>query len=449
MSCRTVFHGDCWATAALLKLQFEIVSVQAGIESLEVPEGDSLESWLSILNEHPGIEFAEEDRLMHAFDWNAPDDPDLPLQWAMYQLGLFLGQDDDRAWHRSTGSHAITVCIIDSGIDYDHPDLASNMWINHHEIPDNGIDDDHNGFIDDYYGFNFLNDSGDCIDNYFHGTHLAGIVGAACNNSLGVCGVSPNVNLMACKFLDAEGNGFTSNALRCLDYSLLMGADMTLNSWGGVDADSLSLRLAIHSAEAAGQLYITAAGNDWGADIDEHPTYPAAYNNSNILTVIATAENGQLAAYSNYGQTNAHIAAPGSHILSTVLDKGYGYHDGTSQAAAYVAGAAALAMAAYEQAGVNVSFGAAAIKAAILSGAARTPALADTCTSGGILDVAKALSLIPEHVLVNEVAGCPHCSGQLASYPTSRLETGALAPTSNPSDAASDPAWPQIKLARP
>ncbi len=115
---------------------------------------------------------------------------------------------------RSTGSHDVVVCVIDSGIDYTHPDLQGNVWINPGEIPNNGIDDDRNGYVDDYHGFNFLANSGDPMDNNYHGTHLSGMVGALCNNNIGVCGVNQAVKVMGCKFLDGSGNGYTSDAVR-------------------------------------------------------------------------------------------------------------------------------------------------------------------------------------------------------------------------------------------
>lgn len=116
--------------------------------------------------------------------------------------------------HRSTGSAEVVVCVIDSGIDYTHPDLQGNVWVNTGEIPNNGIDDDKNGYIDDYHGFNFLSNSGDPMDNNYHGTHLSGMVGALCNNNIGVCGVNQAVKVMGCKFLDGSGNGYTSDAVR-------------------------------------------------------------------------------------------------------------------------------------------------------------------------------------------------------------------------------------------
>ena len=127
----------------------------------------------------------------------------------------------------------VVVCIMDSGIDFDHPDLKANMWTNTKEIPGNGLDDDGNGYVDDVHGINtFTVGGGTVADDFFHGTHLAGIVGSSCNNRIGTCGVSPVVRLMGCKFLDGSGNGYTSDAVRCLNYAITMGADVTLNSYG-------------------------------------------------------------------------------------------------------------------------------------------------------------------------------------------------------------------------
>lgn len=350
-----------------------------------------LVSFIHLWPGYAGIEFAEEDKQLHAYSWPHPDDPDLPKQWAMYQLGLFQptpGQQDStplRAWNRTTGSDDIIVCVIDSGVDYHHPDLQTNLWFNRDEIPDNGLDDDGNGYVDDYYGMNFLDNTGDPLDNNFHGTHLAGMIGATCNNTLGVCGMSPKVKVMGCKFLDQHGNGYTSDALRCLDYSLRMGAHVTLNSYGGLYADSTSLQSAIQLAEAAGQLFITAAGNDYGTDIDTTPTYPAAYNNCNILTVIATDKSNNLAKYSNYGAANTHIAAPGSQVLSTTPNGSYDFHDGTSQAAGYAAGAAALVLAAYQEAGYNITSFAVVVKSTLLNGASPKSNLKGKCLSGKLM----------------------------------------------------------------
>ncbi|KAK9815769.1 hypothetical protein WJX72_009202 [[Myrmecia] bisecta] len=399
-----------------------------GVDVLEVPQGSDAASIVQALRNVDGVEFAELDIHVKAYGKprpGPPDDTEFWRQWGMHRLGLYTNLSSSAvnsldlqgtAWNRSTGSDDVIVCVIDSGIDYNHPDLQANLWVNHHEIPANGIDDDNNGFVDDYYGWNFLNNSAKTMDDYFHGTHLAGIVGAVCNNELGVCGVNQRVKVMACKFLDQFGNGYTSNAVQCLDYALQMGAHISLNSYGGLYADSDGLRTAIGFAEAAGQLFVTAAGNDYGADIDQTPTFPAAYPNDNILSVIATNQSNLLANYSNYGAENADLAAPGSEILSTVPAAQYGWHTGTSQSAGFAAGAAALLLAAYQQAGFDISNCGAAVKAVMMgAGTTSQPGLADTCVTGGMLDLSSAMAAIPKQAPPPVPSAQPRCTHSTAS----------------------------------
>lgn len=291
----------------------------------------------------------------------------------------------------------LVIAIIDSGVDTTHPDLQGRLWVNEGEIPDNGVDDDGNGYVDDYHGYNFLAGSPDVFDDYFHGTHLAGIVGAKCDNDEGVCGMDQEALLMPCKFLDRDGSGLISNAVRCLDYALQMGAIMTLNSYGGYSHDSEVLKLAINAAEAAGQLFITAAGNNDGRDMDTTPQYPAASSQLNVVTVAATDMFGQLAPYSNVGVHTVDLAAPGSNIYSTLPGGKYGYRDGTSQAAGVVAGAMSLMMNAYRNAGFDIQDRASDFRNILMSaGMKAAPSIVGKVASGGILDVSVMLEAIPD-----------------------------------------------------
>ena len=174
--------------------------------------------------------------------------------------------DAPEAWDIGTGSTDVVVAVIDTGVDYTHPDLAANMWVNPGEIPDNGIDDDGNGYDDDVYGYDFCNYDGDPFDDHYHGTHCAGTIGAIGNNSEGVAGVNWRVKIMALKFLDATGSGWTDDAINCVEYSIQMGAKLSSNSWGGGGFDQ-ALKDAIDAAGQAGMLFVAAAGNG-GSDND-------------------------------------------------------------------------------------------------------------------------------------------------------------------------------------
>ncbi|MBI4041825.1 MAG: S8 family serine peptidase [Deltaproteobacteria bacterium] len=250
-----------------------------------------------------------------------------------------------KAWKSFTwGSRNVMVAIIDSGIDYTHEDLASNMWKNPNEIEANGIDDDGNGYIDDQYGWNFLKDSADPMDDNFHGTHVAGIVGALADNGVGSLGVSPSVSLMACKFTNEKGEGTTNHAIRAITYAVRNGAKILNNSWGGY-GKSRPLMETIQMAANQGVLFVAAAGND-NADADVKPFYPASFTQENVISVAATDAWDEKASFSNFGKKSVHLAAPGVSIFSSIPKNRYDSFSGTSMAAPFVSGAAALIWAA-------------------------------------------------------------------------------------------------------
>lgn len=239
----------------------------------------------------------------------------------------------------------VIIGVIDTGVDYNHPDLADNMWVNTGEIAGNGIDDDGNGYVDDVYGWDAANDDGDPMDDHYHGTHVAGTIGAVRNNSEGVVGVTPYVRVMALKFLDASGSGSSSDAIELLNYVHLMkqekGVDIKLtnNSWGG-GGYTQSLRDAIAASNDYDILFVAAAGNS-GQDVDSFPHYPSSYDVANIISVAATDINDGLASFSNYG-SSVDVAAPGVSILSTYPNNSYNSISGTSMAAPHVSGAIGL-----------------------------------------------------------------------------------------------------------
>ena len=218
-----------------------------GLHEVDLDPGVQVTDAVSQFQAEPQVLSAEPDYQLQAS--RTSNDPDLGSQWALHntgQDGTTPGIDIDaqKAWDTTTNASRTVVAVIDSGIDYTHPDLAANIWTNPGEIPGNGIDDDHNGYVDDVHGYDFVNNDSDPMDDFGHGTHVAGIIGAVGNNNRGVAGVAWNVQLMALKFLDANGVGYTSDAIRALDYAVANGASISNHSWGE-DSYSASLDQAI------------------------------------------------------------------------------------------------------------------------------------------------------------------------------------------------------------
>jgi len=269
----------------------------------------------------------------------AATDPRAAEQWPLdgdAPMGV------ESAWRQTTGA-AVTVAIVDSGIDLGHPDLAPNLWTNPGEIPGNGVDDDGNGYVDDVHGYDFVENDGTPQDANGHGTHVAGIVGARGGNGVGGAGVAWNVRLMAVRVLDAGARGTTTDVARGIRYAVDNGARIVNLSLAG-PASTPDLEAAVQYAQARGVLIVVAAGND-GADLAAAPTFPAAYGEPNVIGVAATTRAGGLSSVSDYGP-GADVAAPGEEILSTALGGGYEWRTGTSMAAPEVSGALVLLAAA-------------------------------------------------------------------------------------------------------
>lgn len=324
-----------------------------------------------------------------------PNDPGLSETWGLKNTGAMdaegragiVGIDvgTEAAWDISTGSKSVVVAVIDTGIDFNHPDLKNQAWVN--EAEKNGlagVDDDGNGLVDDVNGYNFANDKGDSTDDNGHGSHCAGTIGAKGDDGQGLVGVSWDVSLMAIKFLDKNGSGTLANALKSVDYARTMGAHIMSNSWGGGGVSDL-LKTAIEDVNKAGILFVVASGNN-SNDNDTIPTYPANYDVPNVLSVAAIDNRGALAGFSNYGAKTVHVAAPGVNVVSTVTGGKYESLSGTSMAAPHVSGVAALILS------HDPTLSHLELRKKIIDAARPTFALKNRVSSGGIADAFFALS---------------------------------------------------------
>ena len=318
------------------------------LRRVDLAPGVSLGSIVDLYQKDPQVLYAEPDYEVRLA--LTPSDARFDEQWALHneaQTGGIVDADIDapEAWDVITGTGATIVAVIDTGVDYRHPDLAANIWVNVDEIPGDGIDNDNNGYVDDVHGYDFFNEDGDPLDDHNHGTHVAGTIGAVGNDGIGIAGVNWNTQIMALKFLGADGSGTTSDAIEALRYAVDNGAHISNNSWGG-DPYSQALYDAIRDARDANHIFVAASGNgDWigfGIDNDAQPFYPASFDLDNVVAVAATDDRDAKAIFANYGLTSVDIAAPGVDILSTTINGTYGLSSGTSMATPHVAGALSL-----------------------------------------------------------------------------------------------------------
>ncbi|MEM2216315.1 MAG: S8 family serine peptidase [Nitrososphaerota archaeon] len=361
------------------------------ISLLKVREGLEVSKVLSELSRIPSIEYAEPDYRIWVEEV-FPNDPMFQYQWSLHNTGQIGGLTDadidaPEAWTETVGTESIIIAVIDTGIDYRHPDLAGNIWINPFETV-NGVDDDGNGYVDDIYGADTCNDDGDPMDDHGHGTAVAGVIGALGNNGLGVTGINWRIKIMALKFADATGSGYTSDAIEAIEYVIGMkrrgiNIRITNNSWGG-GSFSRSLYDAIRALENEDILFVAAAGNQ-AKNNDLEPHYPSSYNLSNIISVAATDDRDELAWFSNWGQLSVDLAAPGQYILSTFLQDSYQWLSGTSMAAPHVSGVAALILSKHP------SYSYLEVKRLILSSVDEYPSLINLFRSGGRLNAYNSL----------------------------------------------------------
>ncbi len=365
---------------------------------------EAMEQALRRLSRDPNVAYAVTNDIVGEFvDPVVPNDL-TPQQYGPFNISAPL------AWAERTGDRALAplIAVIDSGIDYNHPDLAANVWTNPNEIPGNGIDDDGNGVVDDVHGFNAARKTGDPMDDGSHGTHVSGTVGAVGNNGQGVTGVAWRANLVGVKFLE-KGYGDLADAIAALTYADSIGARVTQNSWGGGNYN----QALMDTLAASPAIHICAAGNS-AQNSDIQPAYPAAYPLDNIIAVAATGVDDQLGKFSNYGIGAVDLAAPGVEVLSTVPGSGTGVKSGTSMAAPHVSGAVSLILEKFPNL-TNKE-----LKDRLLFSVDRLPHLEDKLASGGRLNLASALeadeiapgapsafqgrAVSPEAVLLNWIA---------------------------------------------
>jgi len=386
----------------------------------------------------PDVLYAEPNYIVRTVDSPSaalPNDPLFPQQWDMKntgQNGGVPGADIDAvpAWGITTGSRAAVVGVVDTGIDYTHPDLMANVWSAPAQFTITFAPGDSITCPAGSHGYDAILNTCNPMDQNDHGTHVSGTIGASGNNDVGIAGVNWTASILGLRFLDATGSGTTADAVRAIDFALLLKAAMPTaanlrvlsNSWGG-SGFSQTLLDAINAANSAGVLFVAAAGNN-GADLDTTPMYPASFNTANEIAVAATDDTDALASWSDYSVKSVQIAAPGVNITSTVIGGTYQTWSGTSMATPHVAGAAALVLSA-------CTLSTSALKQTLLNSADPIPALAGKVGTGGRLDVYRA---------VHSCAGQPSTPGfALAAVPSAlTLQKGSSVKTTVRAIASGD-----------
>jgi subtilisin family serine protease len=316
-------------------------------------------------------------------------------QWGLFNHGQDGGKSGAdisamQAWAVTRGSDQVVVAVLDSGVDYTHPDLAGNIWTRP-EIIKQYEDEDltSEGAIDDVHGFNVVEDNGDPMDDNGHGTHCAGIIGAEGGNETGIAGVNWTVKIMPLRFMDSDGAGTTKDAIEAINYVInrkRAGVNVRVisASWGST-IESRALEDVIRKAGQEGILFVAAAGNDH-SDNDAKPHYPASYELNNVISVAAVDRNDELTSFSNWGASSVDVAAPGQQIVSTWLNHGFEEKQGTSMATPFVAGVAALVLS--TNPGISID----ELRARLLNSVDALPSLKGKVATGGRIDAAKAVA---------------------------------------------------------
>ena len=371
-----------------------------GLDVIEDEDGKSADDVVAQYRALPEVEYAEANSTITLDHEDAgrkhvhADDEMFSRQWGLAndgENGGKAGADISamRAWAVTRGSEQVVVAVLDSGVDYTHPDLVNNIWTRP-EIIKAYHDDDLTSAdgIDDEHGFNVVADNGDPMDDNGHGTHCAGIIGAEGGNGIGIAGVNWNVKIMPLRFMNGDGTGTTKDAIEAINYVIdrkHAGVNVRIisASWGST-ARSRALEDVIRQAYNEGILFVAAAGNA-GSDNDQTPHYPSSYNLGNVVSVAALNRNDQLASFSNYGAKSVNVGAPGEEILSTWLEHGFAEKKGTSMATPFVAGVAALILSQNPKMSVDD------LRTRLLKSVDPLLSLKGKVSSGGRINAAKAV----------------------------------------------------------
>ncbi len=449
----------CVLAASIVPDQLLLTSVTGQVSTVKLAEGQSADDAIAAYGKDASIAAVERAQVVSVSV--LPNDTSFASQYSLSNTGQTGGTSDadidaDQAWDTTTGSLKIAVGIIDTGIDYRHPDLYLNIWLNQGEIPtalgvvdtnsdgiitfhdlnasanstkvsdlnsngyidagdllndsrwENGLDEDNNGKLNDLIGWDFVNNDNDPLDDNQHGTHVAGTIGAMANNGRGVAGVAWNVRMAALKFLAANGSGSTAGALDALNYAVAKGMQLSNNSWGGGGYSS-AMNTAINNARSAGHVFVAAAGNS-ATNNDTTANYPSNYSADNVVAVASTDHKDLLSSFSNYGATQVDLAAPGSGIYSTLPNNRYGSLSGTSMATPHVTGALALVWSA------DTTQSYSTVISRVLQNVDTVSGLSGKVATGGRLNVAKAVAAAANAVTAPRVVSATPNSG---SAPTS------------------------------
>ncbi len=412
------------------------------LQHIKLGPGVSVKEAIEHYRRNGRVLYAEPNWIVHSVE-TVPTDTMFNQLWGLRNTGQTGGLADadidaTNAWDLTKGSRSVVVAVIDTGVDYNHPDLAANIYQG--DCTGAGVDNDANGYVDDCHGWNVVGNvnnpnapvpNGDPMDDNGHGTHVSGTIGAVGNNNAGVTGVNWQVTIIACKFMDSTGSGNNAGAIACLDYVAAQkdhGVNIVAssNSWGGAGFPfSQALMDAIDAQRARGILFIAAAGNS-ATDNDDAPFYPGSYSLPNVISVAATAATDDLAWFSNRGARTVHLGAPGDSILSTTPNNTYGLLSGTSMATPHVTGVAALVKA-YKPTATWVD-----LKNLILAGGDSISSMAGTTVTGKRLNAYGSLTCSNSLVMARVQPATSVVMGGVGTpIPLDALNINCAAPNGN------------------